>query len=80
MTMGQISPKLRSLSAALLIPLIGTVLLGVGIWFAWSSYAHFRVAEKQEKRIIKLGGVIRHLGEVLTMSARLAAASSKVFS
>ena len=39
---------------------------------SWRSHRHFMGAEKQEHRVVELIGVIKHLDEVLTMSAQMA--------
>ena len=40
---------------------------------SWRSYRHFMDAKQQEHRVVELIGVIKHLDEVLTMSAHMAA-------
>jgi signal transduction histidine kinase/CheY-like chemotaxis protein len=48
------------------------------VWIAWNAYAGYRDAElfrNRESRLAELRGTIVHLDEVLTMSARMAAAT-----
>lgn len=40
---------------------------------SWRSYEYFMGAEQQEHKVVELIGVIKHLDEVLTMSAHMAA-------
>jgi len=49
-----------------------TVALGL---YAYRWHQRFLTTEAEEHRIIELGGTIEHLDEVLTMSARMAAAT-----
>lgn len=44
-------------------------------WYARYLYAQFRTNESKYHRIVELNGAIIHLDEVLTMSARMAAAT-----
>jgi len=48
--------------------------LGSG-WYARYLYKQFRTNESKNHRIVELNSTIIHLGEVLTMSARMAAAT-----
>ena len=59
---------------ALLLLLTAAILIGLSS-YARSLYSEFKTAESQYHRIIELNGVITHLNEVLTMSARMAAAT-----
>lgn len=59
---------------ALLLLLTAAILIGLSS-YARSLYSEFKTAESQYRRIIELNGVITHLDEVLTMSARMAAAT-----
>ncbi len=59
---------------ALLLLLTAVILIGLSS-YARSLYSEFKTAESQYRRIIELNGVITHLDEVLTMSARMAAAT-----
>jgi signal transduction histidine kinase/CheY-like chemotaxis protein len=59
-----------------------TITLGLSlvtfVWIAWNGYASYRDAElfrNRESRVEELRGTIVHLDEVLTMSARMAAAT-----
>ena len=62
----------RLLTGALAI----SVLLTVGlVWSAYRSYRAFDTAHQHSLRIKELQGVMIHLDEVLTMSARMAAAT-----
>ena len=50
-------------------------------WAVWISYAGYRVAtvhRERDLRVEELRGVIRHLDEVMTSSARMAAATGDV--
>ena len=60
------------LSAACLVT--AAVLLA-SVWGAYDSYRRFGVVSQRGSRIQELRGQIIHLDEVLTMSARMAAAS-----
>ncbi|MBK5291315.1 MAG: response regulator [Acidobacteriia bacterium] len=66
----------RLLAAAIL--LICLVLGWLG-WHANDSYNAIRIIRERHFRIQQLQGTIQHLDEVLTMSARLAAATGDVF-
>ena len=49
------------------------------MWLGWSSYEAFRdarIKRRRDVRMEELSGIILHLDEVLTMSARMAAATS----
>lgn len=53
-----------------------TMLILAGlVWYTWHSYGQFRADQGRYFRTVELTGVITHLDEVLTMSARMAAAS-----
>ncbi|UCG58643.1 MAG: hypothetical protein JSU70_03845 [Phycisphaerales bacterium] len=45
------------------------------VWHTWHSYRQFRADQTRNFRTVELAGVITHLDEVLTMSARMAAAT-----
>jgi len=49
-----------------------------GVWYGLCSYRHFESADSQHHRIIELNGIIVHFDEVLTMSARMAAATGEL--
>jgi signal transduction histidine kinase/CheY-like chemotaxis protein len=62
--------------------LLCTITLGLSLatfaWIAWNAYSSYRDAElfrNRESRLAELSGTIIHLDEVLTMSARMAAAT-----
>ena len=59
---------------AMSLLLTAAILIGLSS-YARSLYSEFKTAESQYRRIIELNGVITHLDEVLTMSARMAAAT-----
>jgi len=52
-------------------------LAGIGAWNAWTLYSGFRELASNEVRLMRLGGEIMHLDEVLTMSARMAASTGE---
>ena len=53
-----------------------TVLILTGLaWHTWHSYRQMKIGQSRHHRTIELAGVITHLDEVLTMSARMAAAT-----
>jgi len=58
---------------------ITVILTAVGLsWFGWRTlrtFEHFKTMDKVHHRIIKLNGMITHFDEVLTMSAKMAAAT-----
>ena len=69
---GEVRSPRRLLTAA--IVLTGLVLA----WLSWNTYDAYRTTtagRQRERRITELRGVIVHLDEVLTMSARMAAAT-----
>lgn len=66
------SPKTRIVLLAFLFSLV--TLMGSG-WYGWRLCGQLKNAESEHHRIIELKGVIIHLDEVLTMSARMAAAT-----
>ena len=50
-------------------------------WFGWGSYTSYRdfqVTEERQMKVEELRGIIVHLDEVLTMSARMAAATGDI--
>lgn len=51
------------------------LILGGLVWYTWHSYRQFRADQVRNFRTVELTGVITHLDEVLTMSARMAAVS-----
>jgi signal transduction histidine kinase len=54
---------------------ITLAVIGAGGWTVWRSYADTRELSNRDLRLIHLEGVVVHLDEVLTMSARMAAAT-----
>lgn len=58
----------------LLLLLTGVICVGLSL-YAWRWYGCFKTAENQNVRMIELNGVIMHFDEVLTMSAKMAAAT-----
>ena len=54
-----------------------TIIVGV-VWITWYSQKKFETLEARHFRITELTGKIIHLDEVLTMSARMAAATGQV--
>src|SRR5438034_9910859 len=68
------SERFPTLFLTVAMLLTGTV-LG---WFGWNTYNSYQVTRtirEQHFRIQELEGVIKHLDEVLTMSARMAVAT-----
>jgi signal transduction histidine kinase len=61
----------------LLLLLTGVIFFALGL-YGWQWYEHFRAAENRTVRLIELNGVIIHLDEVLTMSAKMAAATGNL--
>lgn len=58
------------------VALVATALcLGLLAWQSYESSQLFEVAISRESRLKELAGIITHLNEVLTMSARMAAAT-----
>jgi len=51
------------------------IMFGTLAWYAWYSYSHLMAVETQHFRATQLVGEITHLDEVLTMSARMSAAT-----
>ncbi|MHC4740451.1 MAG: PAS domain S-box protein [Planctomycetota bacterium] len=51
------------------------IMLGTLVWFGWYFYQHLRIVGRQHFRAVQLIGIITHLDEVLTMSARMGAAT-----
>ena len=45
------------------------------IWYTWHSYEEFKTGQQRNFKTVELTGGIIHLDEVLTMSARMAAAT-----
>jgi len=65
-----------SFTRKIALPLLLTAVILIGLSsYARNLYSEFKTAESQYHRIIELNGVITHLDEVLTMSARMAAAT-----
>ena len=63
----------------IVLPLVLTAaILAVLSYLAWNLYTDFKSVERQHHRIIELKGIITHYDEVLTMSARMAAATGNL--
>ncbi len=56
--------------------LLATAILAVPVWQGWQSYVLIRTTETQLKQMISLEGSFMHRDEVLTMSLKMAAATS----
>src|SRR5215212_300030 len=65
----------KSLGAVLLLTI---VLMGGMAWQLWRSYQTARDFQDRDARLLELRGTIAHLDEVLTMSARMAAATGNL--
>jgi signal transduction histidine kinase len=52
-------------------------MLGWLSWYSFNSYRNLKTITERDLRLEKLGGIIVHLDEVLTMSARMAAATGE---
>jgi PAS domain S-box-containing protein len=55
--------------------LLVVITLGILVGYVWMSYKEFDLTAKRDFQLQELGSVITHLDEVLTMSARMAAAT-----
>ena len=66
----------RRLLFLLVLPL--AVLFVFCGWYTLHMYAKFKVTDKQYHRVMELSGSITHYDEVLTMSARMAAATGEL--
>lgn len=62
---------------AIVLVLSMALFIGLG-WYTWNSYRQFKMIQGQDFRLQELTGIIIHLDEVLTMSARMAAATGDV--
>jgi CHASE3 domain sensor protein len=62
----------RMFTAAFLLTVV--TLFGL-IWHTWRSYEQFKSGQMRNFRTVQLNGVIVHLDEVLTMSARMSSES-----
>jgi len=51
------------------------ILVGVGVWSIWDVYRDFTISENEDLRLQELSGDIVYFDEVLTMTARLGAAT-----
>lgn len=67
----------RGMSLRIFAPAIvfTVIMLGTLVWFGWYSYHHLKIVENQHLTAVKLIGTITRLDEVLTMSARMCAAT-----
>src|SRR6266498_4428132 len=71
-------PSVRFPQRLLSLALLVTVALAVSLsWYASTSYRVTTTLRERHLRIEELRGVIVHLNEVLTMSARMAAATGQ---
>ena len=48
---------------------------GISGWYLWNACQRFEVTESQQVEMLQLSGRASHLDEILTMSARMAAAT-----
>jgi hypothetical protein len=71
----KISPRLVKIFTAVTALTIG--LFGSLVWQAWDTFRYLETAQKNYFRLTELSGSIVHLDEVLTMSARMAAATGE---
>jgi len=67
--------RMKVFSAAMLLTM--TLCAGLG-WEIWDSYNGLRHFENKDKRLQELSGIITYYDEVLTMSVRMAAATSNL--
>ncbi len=58
---------------------ITMALFAVLSWLIWSSYRDFKTTQIRDFRLQKLSGIIIHLDEALTMSARMAAVTEDLW-
>ncbi|HUU50858.1 MAG TPA: PAS domain S-box protein, partial [Nitrospinota bacterium] len=63
-------------AAALVLTI--AVFAGLG-WHVWNSYRNFEIIKLTDFRLQELSGIITHLDEVLTMSARMAASTGDLW-
>ena len=61
-----------------LLFLLVAAILVTPAWQAWQAYVQLRTNENQLRQIIGIEGSIMHRDEVLTMSAKMAAATGKL--
>jgi len=54
------------------------IIVLIGGWHTFNLYKHFEADDSQHHRIIELNGIITHFDEVLTMSARMTAATGEL--
>jgi PAS domain S-box-containing protein len=57
------------------VPLLVVIILGILVVYAWKSYEKFDLTARRDLQLQELGAIITNLDEVLTMSARMAAAT-----
>ena len=58
------------------VTFLATMVILTGLaWHTWRSYRQLKIDQTRNFRTIELAGVITHLDEVLTMSARMAVAT-----
>ncbi len=63
----------REVLFAILLLLV--IILGILVVYTWKSYGESDLTAKRDLQLQELGGIITNLDEVLTMSARMAAAT-----
>ncbi len=69
----QLSPRFFQIFTFVTVMTIG--LFGSLVWYAFNTYRYLETTQKTYFRLLELSGSIVHLDEVLTMSARMAAAT-----
>jgi len=75
---GKELPRGRHPLKVFLAGMVLTPVILVGLaWHGWHAYGQFRSDQTRHYRTLELTGVITHLDEVLTMSARMAAATGE---
>ena len=75
------SKRIDGRSPSLFLALLGVLTVAVIVWLAWSvhhSSQTMAAAEQRALKIERLRGIIVHLDELLTMSARMAAATGEL--
>ena len=66
-------PRLVKIFTAVTVLTLG--LFGSLVWYMWGTFQYLETTQKNYIRLTELSGSIVHLDEVLTMSARMAAAT-----
>lgn len=72
-TFSKIAPRLVKTFTAVAVLTIG--LFGSFVWHTWDTFRYLETTQKNYFRLSELSGSIVHIDEVLTMSARMAAAT-----